>query len=127
MDDESYLQYCRALLAEFAGILRQRTGSLDEQDSFRQLALAFRDLAEGDGDLYEEGPALVSRLFTTYPDFAPTFPRELLWFFGGECLHYMPDEEIDLFQQLDEKRRATAAAGDTLDLREARANLLKLQ
>ena len=127
MDDESYLQYCRELLTEFAGVLQQRTESLDEQDSFRQLALAFRDLADGDSDLYQEGPALVSRLFTTYPDFAPTFPRELLWFFGGECLHYMPDEEIDLFQQLDEKRRAAAAAGDTLDLREARANLLKLQ
>ncbi len=127
MDDESYLQYCRELLTEFAAVLQQRTGSLDEQDSFRQLALAFRDLADGDSDLYQEGPALVSRLFTTYPDFAPTFPRELLWFFGGECLHYMPDEEIDLFQQIDEKRRAAAAAGDTLDLREARANLLKLQ
>ena len=49
-------------------------------------------------------PALVARLFTTYPDFAPTFPRELLWFFGGDCLHYMPDEEIATFQQLEELR-----------------------
>ena len=127
MDDRHYLQYCRELLGEFAETLNRRTASLDEDDSLRQLATAFRDLAAGNGDLYGDGPQLVSRLFTTYPDFAPTFPRELLWFFGGECLHYMPDEEIDLFQQLEEKRRAAAAAGETRDLREARANLLKLQ
>ena len=124
MDDESYLQYCRELLTEFAAVLQQRTGSLDEQDSFRQLALAFRDLADGDSDLYQEGPALVSRLFTTYPDFAPTFPRELLWFFGGECLHYMPDSEIALFQQLEEMRQEAAARGELLDLDARRAALL---
>ena len=39
----------------------------------------------------------------------------------------MPDEEIQLFQQLEEQRIAAAAKGERLDLREARAKLLKLQ
>jgi len=31
-------------------------------------------------------------------------PRDLLWFFGGDCLHFMPDDEIAVFQQLEERR-----------------------
>ena len=84
-------------------------------------------LASGERDLYGEGPGLVSRLFTTYPDFAPTFPRDLLWFLAGECLHYMPDEEITTYQQLDDMRAEAAAQGKTLDLRQARASLARLQ
>lgn len=99
-----------------------------ESDSLRQLALAFRQLADDDqSDLYSVGPGLVDRLFTTYPDFAPTLPRELLWFFGGDCLHYMPDDEIALYQQLDELRAAAASRGEILNLQTARAKLLKLQ
>ena len=86
-----------------------------------------RTVAEGERDLYLDGPQLVSRLFTTYPDFAPTFPRDLLWFLAGECLHYMPDEEIAIYQQLDELRAEAAAQGKTLDLRQARASLQQLQ
>ena len=127
MNDQQYLQHCQELLRDFAETLFQRTATLAQDDSFRQLAGAFQELANADGELYREGPELVSRLFTTYPDFAPTFPRELLWFFGGDCLHYMPDDEINLFQQLEEMRCSAAAAGETIDLREARAKLLKLQ
>ena len=69
----------------------------------------------------------MERLFTTYPDFAPTFPRDLLWFFGGECLHFMPDSELELYQKLDSQRHEAAARGEQLDLATARAKLLKLQ
>ena len=127
MNDEQYLEHCHQLLSDFADTLFRRTDGLEAQDSFRQLAARFQNLANGQGDLYAEGPALVARLFTTYPDFAPTFPRELLWFFGGDCLHYMPDEEIATFQQLEELRLQAAARGETLNLQDARAKLLKLQ
>jgi len=127
MNDEQYLQYCAGLLSEFAQTLITRTEHLPQEDSLRELAAAFRALAQGNGDIYQDGANLVSRLFTTYPDFAPTFPRSLLWFFGGDCLHYMPDDEIALFQQLEEMRGAAAARGETLDLPAARAKLLKLQ
>lgn len=127
MDDTQYAAHCREQLQEFARTLQQRTQHLPENDSLRELAASFVALCEDPVDVYADGPALVSRLFTTYPDFAPTFPRELLWFFAGECLHYMPDEEIELFQRLDERRVAAAARGEVLDLREARASLRKLQ
>ena len=127
MNDEQYLDHCRRLLREFAGDFLRRTADLDPEDPLRELAAAFSDLDEGARDLYAEGPALVGRLFITHPDFAPTFPRDLLWFLGGECLHFMPDEEILQYQQLEELRREAADRGATLDLVQARAKLLKLQ
>ena len=39
----------------------------------------------------------------------------------------MPDDEIEQYQQLEEKRMTAAARGETLNLRAARAKLLKLQ
>lgn len=98
MSDSEYLTHCRSLLAGFAREFSTRTRELPPEDSLRMLALEFSSIAAGERDMYLEGPRLVSRLFTTYPDFAPTFPRELLWFFGGECLHFMPDEEIAEFE-----------------------------
>ena len=127
MNDEQYLTFCRKLLSDFATDFEKRTRSLDTEDSLRQLAEAFVALDNGSRDLYDDGPGLVARLFTTYPDFAPTFPRDVLWFFGGECLHFMPDEEILEHQQLAELRTEAAARGEQLDLTAARAKLLKLQ
>ena len=127
MNDEQYLANCLEQLGQFASELTTRTGHLPEDDSLRQLAASFSQLAAGELDLYGDGPALVSRMFTTYPDFAPTFPRDLLWFFGGDCLHFMPDSEIATYQTLDELRGEAAARGETLDLRAARASLKGLQ
>ena len=127
MNDEQYLKHCRELLSEFAHTMVTRTEHLPQDDSLRELAASFQSLADGEGDLYADGAGLITRLFTTYPDFAPTLPRELLWFLGGDCLNYMPDDEIDTFAQLAELRSAAAARGETLDLRAARAKLLNLQ
>ncbi len=127
MDDAQYAKYCRELLAQFAGDFQKRTAHLPDSDPMRELAQRFHELASTGENLYEEGPALVSRLFITYPDFAPSLPRDLLWFFAGECLHYMPDEEINAYQQLDEMRQEAAAQGKVLDLRQARASLQSVQ
>lgn len=126
MDDASYLQYCRELLAEFSSAFAARTRQLPAEHSLRELADAFESLESSD-DFYGMGPDLAARLFDTHTDFAPTFPRELLWFFGGDCLHYMADEEIAQCQQLDESRLAAARRGERFDWREARAKLLNLQ
>jgi len=127
MNDEQYLKHCLELLSQFAQTMVTRTEHLPQDESLRELAAAFQSLANGEGDLYTGGASLVTRLFTTYPDFAPTLPRELLWFLGGDCLHYMPDDEIDTFAQLADLRSAAAARGETLDLCAARAKLLNLQ
>tara|TARA_R110001599_G_scaffold353795_1_gene597863 strand:+ start:9236 stop:9622 length:387 start_codon:yes stop_codon:yes gene_type:complete len=128
MNDEQYLLHCRAQLAEFANTLSQRTEGLEQDDGLRVLATEFQRLAQDPAaDIYSQGGTLVDRLFTTHPDFAPTFPRELLWFIGGDCLHFMPDDEIAVYQRLDEQRGQAAAQGEIFDLRSARAKLLNLQ
>lgn len=127
MNDEQYRQYCCEELLDFAQSFTKRTEDLEADDPLRELACAFLDLAKQREDLYEQGAALVARVFTTYPDFAPTLPRELLWFFGGNCLHYMADDEIDQFQQLEEMRLVAAANGEPFNPTEARAKLLNLQ
>ena len=126
MDDERYLEHCRSLLAEFSQTLVTRTRQLPEDHPLRELADAFQSLGSS-ADIYALGPDLVARLFDTHTDFAPTFPRELLWFFGGDCLHYMADEEIAQCQQLEELRLAAARRGESFDWRESRAKLLNLQ
>ena len=50
------------------------------------------------------GQDLLCQVIQRYPQIAHLVPRDLLWFFGGDCLHFMPDEELDLYQQLEERR-----------------------
>jgi len=125
MNDQQYLEHCRRTLVDFSKHLAKRTDGLADEDSLKVLADDFSALASGERDLYVEGPQLVSRLFTTFPDLAPDFPRELLWFLGGECLHYMPDEEIAVYQRLDQLRAAASHSGEIIDFQAVRAKLLK--
>lgn len=127
MNDEQYLQHCCDLLQSLSRQFVEQTGELADNDPLRELAQAIDALAPGSPGFYETGALLLSRVFTTYPELAPLVPRQLLWFFGGDCLHFMADEEVEQFQQLDELRREAAARGETLDLREARAKLMNLQ
>ena len=50
------------------------------------------------------GQDLMSQVILRYPQIAHLVPRDLLWFFGGDCLHFMPDEELGLYQALEERR-----------------------
>ena len=50
------------------------------------------------------GQDLMCQVIQRYPQIAHLVPRDLLWFFAGDCLHYLPDEEIDLYQALEERR-----------------------
>jgi hypothetical protein len=77
--------------------------------------------------VYDQGPELVSQLFANCPQLAPLFPRELLWFMGGDCLHIMGDDELAAFQELDELRAEAAAQGLVVDYHAEKARLLNLQ
>ncbi|MCP1624385.1 PA2817 family protein [Pseudomonas nitroreducens] len=61
------------------------------------------------------GQDLISQIFHRYPQIAHLIPRDLLWFFGGDCLHYMPDEELQMYQQLDERRFEAEETGEPFD------------
>ena len=50
------------------------------------------------------GQDILCQVIQRYPQIAHLVPRDLLWFFAGDCLHFMPDDEIDLYQALEERR-----------------------
>ncbi|WP_232522264.1 PA2817 family protein [Marinimicrobium alkaliphilum] len=77
-----------------------------------------------DGDFQFEGQQLLCRIITAYPHLTPLIHRDLLWFFGGDCLHYMPDEEIARYQLLDERRAEAQAAGRAFSYSDERAKIL---
>ncbi len=49
-----------------------------------------------------ETQQLISNFVGNFPQLTPLISRDLLWLLGGDCLHWMPDEEVELYQQLDE-------------------------
>ena len=126
MNDSQYREICLEMAAEFARQIGMEAQRCSPDDPLRELAAGFTDIAAGTG-IYERGPGLVRKLFSNCPHLTPVFPRDLLWFIGGECLHFMADEELAMFQQLDESRAAAAARGEVLDYHSERAKLLKLQ
>ena len=69
----------------------------------------------------EQGQWLVDRIVLSYDHLLPYLSRDLLWFFGGSCLHYMSDEEIAFYQHLDELRHAAESQDRPFDVLEAKA------
>lgn len=68
-----------------------------------QLEQVINSLQEQSDSAYALGQDWMVQMFTHLPQFNPAIERELLWFFGGECLHFLSDEEIEQFQQEDER------------------------
>ena len=104
-----YLDHHLALLAHLRGIL-VALGEAEQvpEENHALFVERFDELMselplDPERSLYL-GQDLISQVFHRYPQIAHLVPRDLLWFFGGDCLHFMPDEEIDLFQRLDERR-----------------------
>ncbi len=68
------------------------------------------------------GQAILPRIIANYPHITPAIDRDLLWFFAGDCLHFMADEEIALYQQLDELLHDSHA----LEFQQAKARVFQL-
>lgn len=104
-----YLDHHLALLAHLRSIL-VALGEAEQvpEESHALFLERFDELLdvlprEPEQSLYL-GQDLICQVIHRYPQIAHLVPRDLLWFFGGDCLHFMPDEEISLFQALDERR-----------------------
>lgn len=61
------------------------------------------------------GQDLMCQVIQRYPQIAHLVPRDLLWFFGGDCLHFMPDDELDLYQALEERRYEAEQNDESFD------------
>ncbi len=68
-------------------------------------------------DYPELGQRLLSRVVAHFPAFTPHVQRDLFWFFGGDCLHYLGDDEIEKFQRLEERYFDSDEQADYADLR----------
>ena len=81
-------------------------------------------LEAGDQDALYSGQEIICQVISRYPQVAHIIPRDLLWYFGGDCLHYMPDEEIAQYQLLDEHQAEAAARGEEFNWEQARQLLM---
>lgn len=76
---------------------------------------------------YDDGQTLLIRLVRAYPQFVPLLGRDLFWLFGGECLHFMSDEEISQFQQLEETVADLESSNTEVDYLALRQNFFETQ
>lgn len=105
------LQYLRQVLQTLAAedvVPEEHLGFIQRYDEL------IEQLQQGNDERYL-GQELISQVFQRYPQIAHQVPRDLLWFFGGECLHFMPDEEIAGYQLLEERRFAALDLGEAFD------------
>lgn len=68
------------------------------------------------------GQAILTRIIGNYPHITASISRDLLWFFAGDCLHFMADDEIALYQQIDE----LLYKQPTMDYQDAKASVFQL-
>ncbi|MFL0808830.1 MAG: dehydrogenase [Agarilytica sp.] len=50
----------------------------------------------------QAGQNTLLQIVASYQHLMVLVPRSLFWYFGGECLHYLGDEELSNFQKLEE-------------------------
>lgn len=124
-----YVQFHRKLLQALQQAAAQAmpVNELSEED---QTLLSQLDLLANsksfDETFIATGQQSLCRIVAAYPHLAPQVPRDLFWLFGGDCLHYMPDEEISLYQQLDELRFEAENDNTDFDYEKQRARILGL-
>ena len=126
----SYIDHHLALLTHLRSILLA-LGEAEQvpEDNHALFLERFDELltqlpAAPDENLYL-GQDLICQIIHRYPQIAHLVPRDLLWFFGGDCLHYMPDEEIALYQRLDERRFEAEANDEPFDWQHEKQWLLE--
>lgn len=126
--DQEYYTYHLELLAAFSAQIQQlppfNLEFPSEDDQEFRIALAELQQQPHGINFLEQGQLLMCRIVGSYPHLMPLLYRDLLWFFGGDCLHFMPDEEIVVFQELDEQREDAKQQRIPFSYREARAKLL---
>ncbi|HSC66997.1 MAG TPA: PA2817 family protein [Cellvibrio sp.] len=126
--DQEYYTYHLELLAAFNAQIQQlppfNSEILNDDDQEFLAALAQLHQQPQKAGFLEHGQILMCRVVGAYSHLMPLLYRDLLWFFGGDCLHFMPDEEIAVFQRLDEQREDAKHQQTPFSYKEARAKLM---
>lgn len=127
--EQDYQLYHLQLLQSFIEQIEQQPpfNADDCSEDDQQFLSDIKSLHQNtDQAFLHNGQLLLCRVVTAYPHLMPLLYRDLLWFFGGDCLHFMPDEEIARYQQLDEWRHDAMRAGKDFSYRAERAKCFGL-
>ena len=128
--DNQYLNYHLRLARDLAHQAQQQFPFIADDCCEEDLAfinqLAALPGQHAEPDFLFDGQQLLCRIITTYPHITPLIHRDLLWFFGGDCLHYMPDEEITHYQALDDRRQEAEQNGTPFSYEDERAKIMGL-
>lgn len=126
-----YQQYHLQLLQAFITQIEQQPPftldicSEDDQEFLSGIKTLYQHPHEAP-DFLHQGQQILCRVVTSYPHLMPLLYRDLLWFFGGDCLHFMPDNEIVRYQHLDELRHEAAITGKDFSYENERAKIFGL-
>ncbi len=74
----------------------------DAREKLQQQIDELLTALDSDQDYRFIGQDLINQLFTMHPNISHLIPRDLLWLMGGPCLHYLSDDELEKYYQLDE-------------------------
>ncbi|MFT5082789.1 MAG: hypothetical protein ACI9Y1_000822 [Lentisphaeria bacterium] len=113
MPHNSYHQYHHQLILNLTGAIKDshpfNGGTVSElQDEILKI-LELLLATTPDDDMNHHGQWLTGKIVSGFPHIMPMVPRDLLWYFGGDCLHFLGDEEIQYFQALEEAFHTTLA------------------
>jgi len=128
----TYFELQLSLLKRLVALVEQTepftTSPMAESDEefFHSLIRLTQDMENHEGDYLYQGQQVLSRIVSAYPHITPVIPRDLFWHFSGDCLHFMPDDEIERFQQLDDLRFEAEAKDQPFDWEQAKASVFKL-
>ena len=61
------------------------------------------------------GQDIMCQVIERYPQIAHLVPRVLLWYFGGACFNFLSDEELDMYQALEERRHEAELNDEPFD------------
>ncbi|UTA46558.1 hypothetical protein L1F30_10285 [Simiduia sp. 21SJ11W-1] len=125
----TYLQHHQQLLKELTSHADELLAIDPIQDA--QLKALHEELttlasAPVDEAFYALGQRVLVKIVAGWPQLTPSVSRDLFWFFGGDCLQYMPDEEIANYQKLDEARFQAESTGEPFDIAAAKAKIFGL-
>lgn len=74
---------------------------MPDNETLDQLKKLLINFEQSTGTAILDAQQWLAKIFNFYPQLAPIIPRALLWFVGGECLHYLTDEELRAFEEAD--------------------------